>query len=40
MAARVFAPKVASLMGQTAVKAARPAVRSAVKVNTRAFSGK
>lgn len=43
MAARMFAPKVASLMGSTSSKVARPVVRSAFKTNTgssqRAFSG-
>jgi len=43
MAARMFAPKVASLMGQTSAKVARPIVRSSIKTpaaNGRAFSGK
>ncbi|KAJ9618950.1 ATPase complex subunit 9 [Taxawa tesnikishii (nom. ined.)] len=31
MASRVFAPKMASMVAQTSVKAARPAFRSAVK---------
>ena len=42
MAARMFAPKVASLMGSTSTKVARPVVRSGVKANVvsqRAFSG-
>jgi F-type H+-transporting ATPase subunit c len=40
--ARIIAPKMASLMSQTAVKAARPALRSNIKaqVSQRAFSGK
>jgi F-type H+-transporting ATPase subunit c len=45
MAARMFAPKVASLMGSTSVKVARPVLRSSLKVQVsangskRAFSG-
>ncbi|KAK2624825.1 hypothetical protein QTJ16_006018 [Diplocarpon rosae] len=41
MAARMFAPKVASLVGSTSAKVARPAVRSTLKANAsqRAFSG-
>ncbi|TVY34322.1 ATP synthase subunit, mitochondrial [Lachnellula subtilissima] len=41
MAARMFAPKVASLMGSTSAKVARPVIRSSVKANgsQRAFSG-
>ncbi|KAF4636316.1 hypothetical protein G7Y89_g1780 [Cudoniella acicularis] len=42
-AARMFAPKVASLMGSTSAKVARPALRTAVKApsngSQRAFSG-
>jgi hypothetical protein len=40
--ARIIAPKMASLMGQTAVKAARPVLRSSIKpqISQRAFSGK
>ena len=40
-AARIFAPKVASLMGSTSAKVARPILRSTVKTNgtQRAFSG-
>ncbi|KAE8442121.1 ATPase complex subunit 9 [Mollisiaceae sp. DMI_Dod_QoI] len=41
MAARMFAPKVASLVGSTSAKVARPVVRSSIKANgtQRAFSG-
>ena len=42
-ASRIIAPKMASLMGSTAVKAARPMMRSSVKAQVpsqRAFSGK
>lgn len=42
MAARMIAPKVASLMGSTSSKLARPVVRSSLKANLvsqRAFSG-
>ncbi|KAK0118732.1 ATPase complex subunit 9 [Cadophora gregata f. sp. sojae] len=42
MASRMFAPKVASLMGSTSTKVARPVIRSSVKANAvsqRAFSG-
>ncbi|KAL5322473.1 hypothetical protein ACEPPN_010446 [Leptodophora sp. 'Broadleaf-Isolate-01'] len=41
MAARMFAPKVASLMGSASTKVARPVIRSSVKANVsqRAFSG-
>ncbi|CAL3971023.1 hypothetical protein PZA11_007395 [Diplocarpon coronariae] len=41
MASRMFAPKVASLVGSTSAKVARPVVRSSVKANAsqRAFSG-
>lgn len=39
MAARMFAPKVASLMGSTSAKVARPVVRSSIKSSQRAFSG-
>ena len=43
MAARMFAPKVASLMGQTSAKVARPVMRSSLKAPSpsaqRAFSG-
>jgi len=40
-ATRMFAPKVASLMGSTSAKVARPVLRSSVKANgsQRAFSG-
>jgi hypothetical protein len=40
-ATRMFAPKVASLMGSTSAKVARPILRSSVKANgsQRAFSG-
>ncbi|RKF60934.1 ATP synthase subunit 9, mitochondrial [Erysiphe neolycopersici] len=38
MASRIIAPKMASLMAQTSVKVARPAVRSSMKVNQRTFS--
>jgi hypothetical protein len=41
-AARMFAPKVASIMGSTSAKVARPVVRSSIKSTSsqRAFSGK
>ncbi|CZT53283.1 related to ATP synthase subunit 9, mitochondrial [Rhynchosporium secalis] len=42
MAARMFAPKVASLVGSTSSKVARPVIRNSVKANVvsqRAFSG-
>jgi len=42
-ASRIIAPKMASLMGSTAVKAARPMMRSSIKAQVpsqRAFSGK
>jgi F-type H+-transporting ATPase subunit c len=41
-ATRMFAPKVASLMGSTSAKVARPILRSSVKANgsQRAFSGR
>jgi len=39
MAARVFAPKMASIMAQTSMKVARPVVRSSIKAPARAFSG-
>lgn len=41
MSARMFAPKVASMMAQTSTKVARPAVRSSIKATSsqRAFSG-
>jgi len=40
-ATRIFAPKVASLVGSTSAKVARPILRSSVKTNgsQRAFSG-
>lgn len=40
-AARMIAPKMASMMGSATVKAARPALRANIKskVSTRAFSG-
>jgi F-type H+-transporting ATPase subunit c len=40
-ATRMFAPKMASLMGSTSAKVARPILRSSVKANgsQRAFSG-
>ncbi|KAE9367825.1 putative ATP synthase subunit 9, mitochondrial [Stipitochalara longipes BDJ] len=40
-ATRMFAPKVASLMGSTSAKVVRPVLRSSVKANgsQRAFSG-
>ncbi|KUJ19120.1 putative ATP synthase subunit 9, mitochondrial [Mollisia scopiformis] len=41
MSARMFAPKVASMVGSTSAKVARPVVRSSIKANgaQRAFSG-
>lgn len=41
MSARMFAPKVASMVGSTSAKIARPVVRSSIKANgaQRAFSG-
>ncbi|KAI9049946.1 hypothetical protein LZ554_006093 [Drepanopeziza brunnea f. sp. 'monogermtubi'] len=39
MAARMFAPKVASLVGSTSAKVARPVVRSSIQSSQRAFSG-
>ncbi|POS86079.1 hypothetical protein EPUL_001584, partial [Erysiphe pulchra] len=38
MASRIIAPKMASLMAQTSVKVARPAIRSSMNVNQRTFS--